>query len=122
MPQYPRQVMKRIMRQSDPQMRVSGNADVLVRAGGPGLDSKPPRPSPKAHASPGRVQAYVDYVSFIRELAAEASSAAEAAGSREIDVHHVEAALEVRRAAWRTLGRRRRWRSSTPRFTPPTLP
>lgn len=43
----------------------------------------------------------MDYVSFIRELAAEASSAAEAAGSREIDVHHVEAALEVRRAAGR---------------------
>lgn len=47
MPQYPRQVMKRIMRQSDPQMRVSGNADVLVRAGGPGLDSNRRGPPPK---------------------------------------------------------------------------
>lgn len=95
MPNYPRQTMKRIMRQAEGDMRVSRDADVLVRWRYRRRCGCAERvPNACVRSNPG--QMYVAYVAFLRELAQEAGKEAEADGDPQIVPRHIQRAMPVR--------------------------
>jgi len=100
---FPRTVLRRALKAHQPSKRIAAKADVAVRLGTRRTTRVCLLPTLMPGARQPRLlqrwaQLFLNYVIFLRTLAAASASAAQADREKVVQPHHVDAAAVVRSA------------------------